>query len=283
MRSRAERMLFNLPPEARELYELQFGAEARQALDTAIQEFDATQLARVRRRYSATESGLVASMILGRHYLNTQRPMAALLCFQQLSDSQVGRQKFGTELPLLTAIAARRAGQTETARTVLVQLKQDTPSVSYDVAGTQVELFDSDDNALVWLDNLIGTLADSVSIPVADWLTHRGNNQRNAESMGSMPLLNVLWEVEVTTNPLDIELHSRTPRAVARAKFSADSLDPAISHRRNCVHSWPASVGRSQRRDRKAHLGLQLATNEHWYNERAIRVKPSNTTEIPPT
>ena len=205
LRSRAEQMLANLPPKARELYELQFGAEARLALETAVAEFDIAKLASVRRRYSATESGLVASMILGRHYLNSQRPMAALLCFEQMNSSPVAREKFGAELSLLLAMAARRAGQSELARETLVALKQDDPDASYQIADQWIEMFGNDDDALSWLDKTIGTIADAASIPVADWLTHRGNNQRNAEASGSMPLLNFLWEVNITNNLHDIE------------------------------------------------------------------------------
>ncbi len=230
LRSRAEKMLANLPPKARELYELQFGADARLALDTALNEFDVTKLSAVRRRYSATEAGMLATMILGRHYLNAQRPMAALMCFKQLYASEVSRTRYGAELSLLLAIAARRSGQEVLASKTLVELKEANPDATYQFDGQQTKLFASDGDAIDWLDKLIGRMSDGTTIPISDWLTHRGNNQRNAESTGSMPLLNFLWEVNITTNPRDIEyVREMREASMQGAEPLVPSIQPLVT------------------------------------------------------
>ncbi|MCA9216866.1 MAG: PQQ-binding-like beta-propeller repeat protein [Planctomycetales bacterium] len=225
LRSRAEQMLANLPKAARDLYQLQYGAEAQRLLESALSEFDIAKLAEVRRRFGATDAGVIASMVIGRHQLNAQRPMAALLCFERLSQSDPARQKFGAELTLLHAIAARRSGQDEKAMKSLVALKQQLSNGKVTIGQEQVDLFTDDSNAIQWLDEVAGLVVVTETVPVSEWLTHRGDSQRNANAAGSMPLLNRQWTVPVTNPLTDAELIDRLQ---TRAREHLTPLVPSI-------------------------------------------------------
>ena len=231
LRSKAEQILGNLPRKARDLYQLQYGAEAQRLLELALAEFDVAKLAEIRRRFGATDAGMIATLVIGRHQLNAQRPMAALLCFERLNQSELARERFGSELSMLRAIAARRAGQDAEATKSLVALKKEQPNASLTIGQEQVELFKDDANAIQWLDKYAGKIVATGSVPVSEWLTHRGDNRRNANAAGSMPLLNRQWSVPVTDRITDAELISRL-RTTAREHLTplVPSIQPLITN-----------------------------------------------------
>ena len=57
LKSEVQRLIGQMPREGRELYELQYGARARQMLEAAIQAGDASRLAEVSRRFFFTRAG----------------------------------------------------------------------------------------------------------------------------------------------------------------------------------------------------------------------------------
>ena len=69
LKAEAQRLLGELPPEGRELYELQYGARASKMLDEALAANDPERLAEVSRRFFHTRSGSQATYLLGLHYL----------------------------------------------------------------------------------------------------------------------------------------------------------------------------------------------------------------------
>ena len=204
LKSRAEKILANLPPRGRELYELQFGTEAKNILREGLVKRDVEKLTMVRRRYFATEAGQTATMLIGRHYLDSGSPLAASRCFGQLLDSRYAVEKFGEELYLLAAVSEWRAGNASAAERVLQRLKSDNPDAAFEIRGERYSLFSDNESPLAWLRKVSGVQQDQSPRLSRDWLTHRGSERRNAESSGSLPLMtNILWECDLIENLSD--------------------------------------------------------------------------------
>ena len=76
LKAEAERLLGEMPREGRELYELQYGARARQMLTEALDSGDMERLAEVSRRFFHTRAGYQATFLLGLDHSDRGRPMA---------------------------------------------------------------------------------------------------------------------------------------------------------------------------------------------------------------
>ena len=115
LRSQARRLLGTMPQQGRELYELQFGSQARRQLRTALEASDLTALAEVSRRFFHTEAGYTATLLLGHSYLDLGRPLAAAMCLSELDEVESARRKYDPELSLLLASAWRMGDHADKA------------------------------------------------------------------------------------------------------------------------------------------------------------------------
>ena len=97
LKTEAQRLLGAMPDKGRELYELKFGADARLGARQRLEARDIQKLVEVTRRYFHTDAGYEAMMLIGRHYLDQGRPLAAALRLQRLEES-VGRRRYDPEL-----------------------------------------------------------------------------------------------------------------------------------------------------------------------------------------
>ena len=72
----------------RELYELQYGAEAKALLEQAVRSGDIEKLNEVGRRYFHTPAWQDATVLLGRLHFDRGRPLAAALCWNRVLESR---------------------------------------------------------------------------------------------------------------------------------------------------------------------------------------------------
>jgi outer membrane protein assembly factor BamB len=233
LRAKLYRLQAKLPPAAREAYELHFGADAKRLLEQALEERNVAQLGEVRRRFFATDAGYAATILLGRHLLDSNMPLSAAACFDQLVESPAAVQKFGSELFLLQAYSRWQAGDDAKAEQILKELKDQYPAATFLVRGKTHALWTEQMPALQWLQGVFGPRngkSPQLLAPV-EWLVYRGDAQRNAESSGSMPLLNLRWRVPVADDPADSALiNSIVKRAREDHKALIPSLQPIIVH-----------------------------------------------------
>ena len=103
LRAKAQQMIADLPPQGRQAYELQFGAQARALLDEALAQQDDRKLGDVIRRFFHTRAGYEACLLAGRSELAQGRPLAAALHLQRLADVPAAVAAFDPELSLLLA------------------------------------------------------------------------------------------------------------------------------------------------------------------------------------
>ena len=206
LKAEAQRLLGSMPDKGRDLYELKFGADARQLLDRAVEAQEFPQLIEVTRRYFHTNAGYEATMLISRHYLDQGRPLAAALRLQRLVSSTTARKLYEPELSVLLATCWLLADMPERARETLVNLKASEPQATLRIGDKDVSLFENEDKALSWLVDVIGAGFTPAGVEATEWVMFRGDAARNAESAGGSPLLTARWRVQTANHPTDEQM-----------------------------------------------------------------------------
>jgi outer membrane protein assembly factor BamB/tetratricopeptide (TPR) repeat protein len=230
MKSEAQRLVGLLPLKARQSYELQFGAQARRLLDTAVESADLVRVAEVSRRYFHTEAGYEATYLLGMQHFDQDEMLAAALCFQRLRVTPRAAGLFEPILSLRLATCWARAGADEQATSVLSELKARFPEASFRLAGEEVSLFKDDSQALTWLNETIGPMLRRDTLVTTDqWVMFRGNSTRTATSKGTSPLLEPRWRARMSSDPeLEKMIHQLAGTYVDREMIAMPSSHPLV-------------------------------------------------------
>lgn len=205
LKTEAQRLLGTLPAKGRELYELQFGSAARALLDEAIRDKSLEKLHEVTRRYFHTKAGGEASLLLGRLYLDGGRPLAAALLLKQLADLPALAADFEPELSVLLAACWYQAHQPQKAQQTLQTLEARYPRAKVRIGAMEAEALPRADHVLAWLEQHFGA-AQGRGEQRAQWALFRGNESRNAESVGGMPLEGFRWQLPMGGNEHDRRL-----------------------------------------------------------------------------
>lgn len=229
LKGEAQKLLFNLPREGRESYELQFGAEARRLLETAVTERDDALLAETMRQYFPTKAGCEAAVVWARRQLDAGRPLAAAIILDRVLKTSPYAKEYEPELSLLTAIAWRLGGQTEHAQATLLAFKTRQPEASFDIAGKKITLFQDDSQALAWLDKVLGEQQIVAPHETSQWLMHRGTPDRNAMVRGSLPVATLRWHKSLGQNEADDDLLNRKAKLFQSDQIAAiPTLSPLV-------------------------------------------------------
>jgi outer membrane protein assembly factor BamB/tetratricopeptide (TPR) repeat protein len=201
LKSEAQRLIGEQPADGLKSYETLFGAKAERMLADALTAGDMTAVAEVARRYFHTRAGYEATLLIGRHQLDHNEPLAAALCFQRLSNSPAA-EKYEPTLSVMLAACWLRGGMDERSRQVMTDLKKRDPDATIRLAGKEVKLFAGVDeaHAMSWLIENFGSQKGAAAIDAANWAMFRGNPARNATSAGGMPLLNPRWRAQIAPN-----------------------------------------------------------------------------------
>ena len=226
LKSTARDLLGELPKVGLDIYELQYGVEARQLLDQAVDARDIEALTDVSRRFFHTGAGYDATFLLGQYYLDQQRPLAAAMTLARLMDHPTSARRYGTELRLLLALSWRLAGNPEVATEVLHDLKRASRDVVIRVADREVPLFADNVDPLVWLDEVIGNRAVVAFAAAEQWAVFRGDAARNSSTRGGMPLPGLQWRVDVC--PESVEDEAIVRRVWKASLDSEKALIPAL-------------------------------------------------------
>jgi outer membrane protein assembly factor BamB len=203
LKSEALALLGAMPLKGRRMFELQYGADAKVALEAALQSNDLTQLTEVSRRYFQTKAGYDATLILGRYQLDQGRPLAAALTLKRVADVPTAQTQYDPELSVMLAACWLHANQPEQAKQTLLALKSRIPQAKVRLVDREVSLFSRDAAALDWLQDIVGSSRSMFSLAATHWALFRGNEQRNAQSIGGTPLLNYNWKLPSVNDPVD--------------------------------------------------------------------------------
>jgi outer membrane protein assembly factor BamB/tetratricopeptide (TPR) repeat protein len=201
LKAEAQRLLGRMPDRGRQLYELQYGARARQMLAEAVAAGDADRLADVSRRFFHTRAGYEATLLVGLHHLDHGRPLAGALALERLQQTSPMAGQFEPTLSLAIAAGWLRAGMPDRARQILLALKERNPAATLQIAGKEVGLFAEGGDALAWLGELLGSPVAADVIEAGQWTMFRGGPDRNASAAGGAPLLSMRWRAPTSDDP----------------------------------------------------------------------------------
>ena len=201
LKAEARQVIGQMPREGRELYEVRYGAEARQRLKQAVAAGDCARMADVSGQYFHTQAGYEATFLLGLYHLDRGSPLAGGLMFKRLREGPDAADRFEPALSLAMAACWVEAGMPEEARRTLVDLHQRRPNLSVKIAGHEVPWFDRQADPVAWLARLTGPQRGAGPVEADRWAMVRGDPARNASAKGSPPLLNMRWRIPVTDDP----------------------------------------------------------------------------------
>jgi outer membrane protein assembly factor BamB len=193
LKAEAGRLLAKLPPAGRESYELQFGARARQQLQEAAAAGDLSAVADVSRRFFYTQAGAEATYLIGRHFLDQNRPQAAAVCFERILELPEAAARLEPALSLSLATCWLQAGKPDLAVQALVAFRSRFPAGRVKLGGKDVPLFAGEGQALAWMQQHLGKLPQVTVAEQDQWVLFRGDERRNAMSVGGQPLLSLRW------------------------------------------------------------------------------------------
>jgi outer membrane protein assembly factor BamB len=203
LKAEAQRLLASMPARGQQLYELQFGADARTLLDEAIENGDTVKLTEVSRKYFHTRAGYEAAILLGRGEMDHGRPLAAAMYFKRVADTQAARKQFDPELSVLLASCWLRAQLPDAALQVLNDLKQRMPDVRVNVGDQSLQLFTPGADLLARLRTISSFDGELASKNELQWIMHRGNAGRTGTMAGGMPLRSLWWSVPTANDAGD--------------------------------------------------------------------------------
>jgi len=195
MKSEANRLLGQMPPDGMQFYELQYGPPARQRLTEAKERGDTTVLAEVATRYLHTEAGAEAALLLGTRSLLREEPLLAALYFGRLYDRR-GADKLPPWTLYKIAMSFYRSGDKDGGDEVWRQLMR---KIERD-GGLTV------DKQQVSIANL-RTELDRATLDekrvVLDWPTYRGGPSRTEQASGGSPFMEYTWTVSTMPTKAD--------------------------------------------------------------------------------
>jgi outer membrane protein assembly factor BamB len=203
LKTEALALLGSMPAKGRRMYELQYGADAKAALEAALNAGDLAQLIEVSRRYFQTKAGYEATLLLGRYQLDQGRPLAAALTLKRVADVPTALAQYDPELSVLLATCWIHANQPSPAKETLLALKQRLPQAKVRLVDREVPLFGRDEAALEWLQEIVGGSRATFSSAATQWIIYRGDEKRNAQSASGVPLLNFNWKLPTVNDPTD--------------------------------------------------------------------------------
>jgi hypothetical protein len=210
IRREAVRLIGSLPPEGRQSYQLQFGAQAQAMLQLAAAAGDRQGLLRVSETWFHTTAGYEATLLLARDELDQGRPQGAISWLRRIQESPPALRACQPECGLLLAVCWLLAGDADRARESLIEMGRCCPGVRYRIGDREFSASEDTAAALKLLEQSVGTKRSAGRESPADWSMFRGNPARNGRgdwndvrgaahdgrSDGSAPLGDLRWQVK---------------------------------------------------------------------------------------
>lgn len=215
-------MMAELPNSVWDAYQLLVGAEAGAILNEGLKTQDQEKLGEVVRRYLHTKAGEKATIILARLLMDRRQWEGAYLLLSKLEDIRPNRRDLVMESEILKIVCQASSGNRESALQGLdAFLKQH---------GTQNRLFSEVPKEKLGgqpeelLDHLV-RMHTSLGQKPYTWMLFQGDATRNAQSRGSEPLREVMWNVRLAHSRQEQE---RIQKAKQRLLDNQLPVIPAI-------------------------------------------------------
>ena len=199
LKETARKILRDLPPEGRRIYETTFGPVARRLLKQALKRGDLQQLRRITQRYFYTPAGYEAALLFAQHEADQGRHLTAALTYQQLLETDEASMRFQPQLSILAATSWLAAEHPARATEILGRLgTQGFRNIR--LSGEDYPVRTSQNGMVDWLRQTVGAPTIKNLPAERQWLTARGNPARNGQTEGGLPHLRVRWQVRLLEN-----------------------------------------------------------------------------------
>ena len=206
LKETARRMIRQLPTGGRELYQATYGPVARRELERAKTAGDEEAIRSIAFRYIHTEAGVEAALLLAQSQSDLGRHLSAALIYEELLAAMSANDRNVPQLLILAASAWRAVGEPSKAEANLTKLFQ-SGHRSVRIAGDDLRVAQLPRDPLQWLDNKLGPMSEDMLQPRSEWLTARGDSQRNAHVQGGLPHMRERWAVRLLDHPTLEEHH----------------------------------------------------------------------------
>ncbi len=239
VRREAARLIGSLPPEGRQLYQLQFSSQAQSLLQQAAAAGNRQGLIRVSESWFHTAAGYEATLLLARDELDQGRPQAAISWLRRIQQSPAALQACQPDCGLLLAASWLLAGDADRARESLVELGRSCPGVRYRIGNREFSTpapaatpaAGDADEALKLLARSVGSKRAAGPGTPADWLMFRGNPARDGRGDWNGSLGELRWQVK-TFDPKDLPPAPRFrpvgPVGSTREAAASPSVHPLV-------------------------------------------------------
>ncbi len=186
VRTQANKIIGDLPPEGLQFYELHYGVQARTRLDEGKAAGDPKIYAEVAVRYMHTEAGIEAAALWGTWDLDHGRYTAAAGRFERLLEREGLLDKVPPQLLVKAAFAFERAGATEKRKKIWDALDAKVRGNPLTIGGKRMTLAE--------LEKIV--TAKGPEVVAGDpfgWPVFQGGPARNGRGDGSAPFLVSRW------------------------------------------------------------------------------------------
>ncbi len=214
---RAEDLLGDLPDKGLDIYELNYGPAAKQALADATASRDWVGLKDIVRRYFHTAAGYQAAYLWGYHELQTGRPLAAAMLFKRLAGQRRAAEQMGGQLDLALALSLKLADRTEQqVQAALRPVAGDAPlrAERYQLSDSEISAA-AEGEELSWLETHFAKLKRASPPPPQDYPVAGGDASRSLSEGGQNPLSDLRWKLETTAGATETQQLLETAQSLA--------------------------------------------------------------------
>lgn len=207
----AKQMLESLPEGAKQSVELRYGVRARQLLEQGIEQEDISALRQVASRYSFTEAGLDAALLLANRDLSEGSLASAQLMLERLVDQAKARDRFGPSLGVLALATKIATSSRPDSLLLLERVRGYFPNVSVEWDGAKIGWNDKTTADSI-LDSLSKEPYERIARTVRWPMFEGGQYDRNGNTIGGRPVPILRWLVDLHESTQHKEDLERTLR-----------------------------------------------------------------------
>jgi outer membrane protein assembly factor BamB/tetratricopeptide (TPR) repeat protein len=193
VRTEANRLIGELPPDGLESYQVKYGQTANDRLKVALDTNDPALLAEVALRYLHSKAGADATNLLGTYYLDRGEYLMSALSFERLL-SRPDAAKLPTKVLFKAALAYRRMGDLANSDKVWKMMADKAGRGDLAFGSRKVTL----DQVRAEFERAATQIAQAGQ---SDWWLFRGNPARNAQGVGGTAYLEPRWQYDMA--PVD--------------------------------------------------------------------------------
>lgn len=221
LKQQAEKLLRDLPEDAKSLYSMQYDPKAKRLLDDSIKTGSIETLEKVADRYFYTESGPDAMFLLGMYHFEQGENASALIAFKRLVDENVNLDPYEPTFSLSLATSELRLGKKDDAVKTLEAFLRRHPNPKLRISGEDLWMPKNPDDILERIEKWNVKPDISQWLLNTGWLTPSGTPWENVSLDASVPLLRMEWRSQIIREARMEKLAAQLEREISMESSNA--------------------------------------------------------------